>query len=531
VTRADRDALSRPAALAYWGTVIVGLVLFTTTRVDEAGTVLTLWIGALGGTMLGQYFALRDVRFWVVAVVLVASGLYCAPLIPTGVEGATLWQAFIPALLCGYWSLGDRASIAACWFPAVIWMLSILDRSDGQLVGDGVGAALLAGFALAFLVILRGREARRVALWQRFAAVPLAEVQAAELLREPPARQLARATWGVTVGAISVALTLWLAPRLWHLEDVTGGRARVAERGAGLGGLPCCPVDEDAEPARVKEYFDLGRGHGAKAKPRPGLACQRCEAPSEAYAAADVPVDPFVTGADPGAVDVAAAVRAGEAERGEGPPAPTPSRVAPRAVASGGSAPPLATTTAATDAPALPTTRSTEAARQLIPPPPPAPPPVAHASQAPTRAAVADARRSPMPWLMTIGLGVLVFQVVALGLRPLRRLVTLRHLRRPFWDETVAQRVSNSWQLALIGLRDAGWQPARAEPPHALARRVGVAELERCATILERARHGLGLDAEDLAAMRRSADATYAAARAPLSPWARAIGWIRWPLA
>ena len=40
-------------------------------------------------------------------------------------------------------------------------------------------------------------------------------------------------------------------------------------------------------------------------------------------------------------------------------------------------------------------------------------------------------------------------------LRCYRRLLALRHLRRPFWPETVDQRVSNLWQLMLVGLRDA----------------------------------------------------------------------------
>lgn len=123
-----------------------------------------------------------------------------------------------------------------------------------------------------------------------------------------------------------------------------------------------------------------------------------------------------------------------------------------------------------------------------------------------------------------------MFQLVSLALRPLRRLLTMRHLRHPFWDETVAQRVSNAWQLALIGLRDAGWRPGAAEPPQELAKRVSVDGLDRCATILERARHGIGIDADDLGDMASSADAAYHAARADLGTVARAIGWLRWPL-
>jgi hypothetical protein len=133
-------------------------------------------------------------------------------------------------------------------------------------------------------------------------------------------------------------------------------------------------------------------------------------------------------------------------------------------------------------------------------------------------------------WLLWLGIAALVFQLVTLMLRPVRRLLTLRHLRRPFWDETVAQRISNAWQLALIGLRDAGWRPGATEAPQELAKRVGVDGLDRCATILARARHGIGIDTDDLGDMSTSADAAYRAARAGLGTVARAIGWLRWPL-
>src|SRR5262249_40070152 len=121
-------------------------------------------------------------------------------------------------------------------------------------------------------------------------------------------------------------------------------------------------------------------------------------------------------------------------------------------------------------------------------------------------------------------------QLVRFTLRPVRRLVTLRHLRRPFWDETVDQRVSNAWQLALIGLRDAGWRAGVTEAPGELARRVKVEGLDRCAAILRRARHGVGLDASDLGEMSSAADIAYHAARTTIGGFARAIGWLRWPL-
>jgi len=127
-------------------------------------------------------------------------------------------------------------------------------------------------------------------------------------------------------------------------------------------------------------------------------------------------------------------------------------------------------------------------------------------------------------------IAAVVLQLVRLALRPLRRLVTLRHLRRPFWDETIDQRVSNAWQLALVGLRDAGWRTGASEAPRELARRVAVDGLDGCAAILERARHGVGLDTGDLAEMQRSADLAYRAARRDLGRVPRALGWLRWPL-
>jgi len=117
-----------------------------------------------------------------------------------------------------------------------------------------------------------------------------------------------------------------------------------------------------------------------------------------------------------------------------------------------------------------------------------------------------------------------------LAMRPLRRLVTLRHLRSALWPESVDQRVSNLWQLALVGLRDAGWQLAPGEQPHELASRVRVDGVESCATVLERARHGVRVDAHDLEQMRRDASSAYESARRRVGWLARAVGWLRWPL-
>jgi hypothetical protein len=127
--------------------------------------------------------------------------------------------------------------------------------------------------------------------------------------------------------------------------------------------------------------------------------------------------------------------------------------------------------------------------------------------------------------------GALLSYLLALALRPVRRAVTLRHLRRPFWSETIDQRISNSWQLALVGLRDAGFCAHAGEQPEELARRARVDGIGDCASVLERARHGLGVDDGDLATMADAAELAYRAARTRLSIFARAAASLRWPLA
>jgi hypothetical protein len=126
--------------------------------------------------------------------------------------------------------------------------------------------------------------------------------------------------------------------------------------------------------------------------------------------------------------------------------------------------------------------------------------------------------------LVTCGL------VVQLVLRPLRRLVTLRHLRASLWPEPVDQQVSNRWHLALVGLRDAGWVVAPGEQPQELARRVAMPDLETCATVLERTRHGARIDTGDMESMTRSALAVYRSARRSAGRLARLFSWLRWPL-
>jgi hypothetical protein len=54
--------------------------------------------------------------------------------------------------------------------------------------------------------------------------------------------------------------------------------------------------------------------------------------------------------------------------------------------------------------------------------------------------------------------------------------------------------------------------------------------MARCALVLERARHGVRVDASDLASMQGDAASVYGAARRKVGRVARAASWLRWPL-
>jgi hypothetical protein len=541
---------SASVMVIYWVMVLGGLAMFTATRTGDPATLAPLWIGAIGGTILGQYLALHDLRLWLAGAIIALVGLYCEPLLPSGHGSAQLWQAFIPAALCAFWSLGDRAVLAAAWFPAVLWMLAILDRNDQPLAPDGVAAVLLGALALLFVGFLRVRESRRVDLWRTVSPEPLAPVQPAELLREPPARQLARVGWGLTASAITVALTVWLAPPLWQTETLSG--EEIALAAGPSDGLPCCPLHQvaDTESSRVREYLDIGLGHDEHSDaPREGMECRVCGDPVVGAAVVGDPTGPLVPVA-PDDVPVGRGTTYGTVHDtpSSAPgnttwsaPAPSfhqamPSNPLPLAAGDPAPVEPAPVQPPEPPPPPPPPPPAPPRAAPVVPPPPavaPSPPPqpgVTSRTGNPHRVASDSAGSSLLRWLALAILAAVILQLVRLALRPLRRLVTLRHLRRPFWAETIDQRVSNSWQLALIGLRDAGWRAGVTEAPHELARRVKVDGLDRCATVLERARHGVGLDPDDLAEMRASADIVYRAARTGIGSVARAIGWLRWPL-
>ncbi|MBL9020125.1 MAG: hypothetical protein JNL83_38420 [Myxococcales bacterium] len=604
-----RLRLAAPVLVMYWLMLLGGLALYQIIRMDDV-PLRGLWIGAVVGTVLGHVLALRDVRSIVAVICIFLTACWMAAVLPAELVDKRLWMAFAPASLCAYLSLGDRASLVAFWFPAVLWMLSVLDRTGANATPDRSGVILLGGIAVLFVVYLRAREARRIRLWKAVAIEPIAAALPARLLREAPGRHAARAAWTVLVGGIAAGATIWLAPQLWQAESFDGGHVAIARPHA-VSGRPCCPVSYDApaERARVKEYFDVGRGTDELEQPQiRGIDCDVCDG-GGAYAYAyggSVPSYPAPTPTPTPTpyggptVEVPAGPYAIEAPyvppsrtysyqghgHGEGPAPSAPGSTAQlpstgwgppdTGWGSPGSSPAPSTTSPAPASPAVPgqprpqitppapvapspaplvaqpppppvaPTPAPPAAPPVddhaIPPPspPPAvattpqasgPPPVAHASTIERQARADAAGPSVVTWLAVLAAAALLVQLIVLALRPLRRALVVRHLRRPFWKETVDQQVSNSWQLALVGLRDAGWRATDDESPRELARRVGIDGVEQCATILERARHGLGVDADDLAEMGRQADVAYAAARARLGLGARAVSHLRWPLA
>ncbi len=549
-----RDRLARPVVLIYWLMLGSGLALYTA----EMGSSLPLWVGAIAGTVLGHCLALRDFRFWFVAAICAGAVYIGVMAAPRELSGPQLYMTFVPAALCAYASLSDRWSLAAIWFPAVIWMLSILDRTHGTTSVDAVGIVFLGTLALGFIYFLRARESRRVGIWARVAPMPLATATTPALLKQSPGFGFMRAGWTLGVTAITFAITTWVAPRLWKIEVARHQLAveMQGRGGAGLG-LPCCPVAGElpVARARVREYLDLGRGHDDAGSPTQESDCRICPR-TPAILPRGYDGDPIALGADTfgGNGGDAGGYSGGVGQSGYASPGITPPIVRDD-IAPPRYQPPPAPAPRVTPPKPAHTPQAPVRSPMQVPPPPQvaepthvAPPPVASPPQPvaavattpppappsaamPPHAVTPDSGGSLLHWIATLLAFAAIFQIVNLSLRPFRRALTLRHLRRPLWDETVDQRVSNSWQLALVGLRDGGWRVRASETPSELARRVGITELAQCATILERARYGIQIDAGDLDQMSSSADATYGAARARISVIARAMSWLRWPLA
>jgi hypothetical protein len=556
VTTRDRDRLAAPVIAIYCLLVATGLALYGLTV--PSAPLVPLVVGVIAGTATGHVLGLANVRTWIVVVVVIAV-LYLGALLQLPYHDVKLfWLAVVPSIACAYASLAERWSLAAMWFPAVLWMLTVLDRTRGVRSLDVLGIVLLAVLAFIFVVFLLTRESRRAAIWRTAGAVRLARATRVRIGREAPARLISRATWPLALTASMFALTTWVAPRLWKSEQTTQHHAIVGA------GVPCCPASDETERTRVREYMDLGRG--SESDHDLWNECRACDA---------LPVSGPACGVDGSYVDVDHLVAPSRGDRQRygvaepsawhAPPShkPTTPQVSPTSASNIGARDAVMdfdeeANRTHTPAPAVipdPTPARPASPAPLAPlapapvtprgaPTAPTAPHVARDAPSPTAASAHDSMVSNIAprdhrddghtllgWLVTLFAGALGLQALLLAVRPLRRAVTLRHLRQPYWDETVDQRVSNSWQLALIGLRDAGWRCDSSEAPREFAHRVGISELERCATILERARYGVGLADNDLADMADGAKTVYHRARRTVGLAARTIAWLRWPLA
>ncbi len=105
--------------------------------------------------------------------------------------------------------------------------------------------------------------------------------------------------------------------------------------------------------------------------------------------------------------------------------------------------------------------------------------------------------------------------LIAAFWRPVRRTLTVRHLREPLWQVPATTRIENGWRLVEIALGDVGIFPRPGEDAAGLARRaapalrklspVEVHGLEEAAEVADRIRFGLWVGPEDAATMRRFA--------------------------
>ena len=579
------------AALIYWLMVMCGLAALSVMRASTPREYVPLWIGSVAGVALGQLLGWLRLRVWLITVMSIVT-LAVSPLafailyalcgsFDFGIDTCLL--AFVPAAVCGYLSLSERAGLIAFWYPAMLWMVVILDRPSAGAFDTQKALPLLAGLGVLFVAFLRSRETRRTAIWSTYGTPRLAEPLTRTVLRSSPFRSASQHVWTGLVGALALVLAAWVAPHLWQKESAEHAHAVAAEpraetptdaETAGFGER-CCSGEDLAEErrGRVREYFPLKHGVDGDDRRMSRAPCTQCKSGrqpriasggatagyagaararghgkdystlGEYWAGDTTPAPAVLAGNGGGGYDAAGY---GTGGYGYGAPGYDTSGVA-------------AQPTVAPEIPAeplpyvAPLPAVTKAQHPARPVPLPAkvdvatPPPVVAvaadapalpiSAQSPSRPAVVVLVPRPAapppdgraPWRSVLALcaaGV----AMHLASRVARRHLTLRHLARPFWRETLDQRVSNHWQRMLIGLRDAGIHPKSDEQPQALAKRVGIDGMSTCATILERVRHGVRVDGSDLDAMGAAATAVYGAARAKAGAAARIAALVRSPL-
>jgi hypothetical protein len=410
--------------------------------------------------------------------------------------------------------MSERGGLAAFWFPTSIWMIALLDGASDAAFAGTESWVLLSALVALFVAFLGARELRRIALWQTHATRRLSVLRPSALLRRSPSRTGAQAAWFAGTAGATLLLAAWVAPHLWQTDEAERQAIFLSQQQAGAAnpgsGIPCCPEAQDfeVESHRIREYLPLLKPHEDAAHPGPLARCVACR-DGVAIGASPLELSPLVAGA---AASGATGSQSSGAAMGDAATAPASGAFWPPPAPSFAPRPPSEQPAGFNPA-AQPTT------------------PIAPASSHGPVAAPPGIARSvdvhPVQWLLALAACGLLVQLL---LRPLRRLVTLWHLRESIWPEPADQRVSNLWQLVLVGLRDAGWRVAPGEQPRELARRVDLPGAEVCSEVLERTRHGARVDATDLESMKRAASAVYRDSRMRVGRLARALSWLRWPL-
>jgi len=314
-----------------------------------------------------------------------------------------------------------------------------------------------------------------------------------------------------------LGVTGWLAPHLWQREtSIAKELAPGTSTAAGGGGSPCCPSIAEVAPQRTREYFPLLSFHDGEGSATVA-GCVACGGVSTGLSSTVSPgsegVVPAASGLQTATAQVTAPAPVSTWVPTQVPVSQPTSQPPPRPRPAAPLPPPIQTVAVSPEA--------ASSALQTLPAAPTPPPP------APPKTATAPLDAALLGRALLLALLALLSYV---GVRPLRRWVTLTHLRRPLWRQSRSEEISNGWQWILVSLRDAGWEALPEERPRAFARRVAIAGVLDGATVLERARHGLRVTEADVQAMGAAARAVQSEVLGPLGPSARVVSWFRWPL-
>ena len=566
------------APLLFWLAVICGLVGITFLRVNDPHAYIPLWFGSVVGISIGQLLGVLRLRIWLIAVacfmlswfIVPATVIFLAAAFGEGPQGGMeqVALALVPAAICGYASLSERGGLIAFWYPTMLWMLVILDGAAPGSFSPHKSLPLVIGLATLFIMFLRARETRRATLWQSYATIRLAATSPRTMLRASPLRGIGQLAWTGIIGAGTFLLAATIAPTLWQKEkDARHHDDLESVQASSLGysyskttGMPCCP-EKSSEDERIKEYLPIHGADRTREHEYYDSTCEHCtfDAPAEQawqygpgsgihvfdehwrphYEAYWYDEHNNLVWGDaanrpnPSGYTYDSVPSGGNYGNGYGyntpsgyvaPTVDTP-YVAPYVPPPAPVVKPVKHPTKLVHTPVV--TKPVVAAPLVEPVVVQPPPPVVAKPKAPV-VAVKPPEPS-VPWGLILPLLVGAF-TLPLASRVVRRKLTLRHLARPFWRESVDQQISNHWQRMLIGLRDAGIHLRTNEQPQAFAKRVGIAGLAEAATILERVRHGVRIEADDLRAMNEAATTIYRSARDRAGIAGRVAGSFRWPL-